>query len=156
MVKYCEFNSIDFSDINVVYDFIKAFIDYILTYTNINFFNDFYKYNIQFVLESPERTVRFFDCVAFDILFIDRIMEVRPFLALPINEVNLKDREFYKQFWISLIATQSIKPEFYYKHINIFLADKDLATCLRCSHKYCILTHTVKNMIYKKWFQVKE
>lgn len=46
MVKYGEFNSIDFSDINVVYDFIKAFIDYIPTYTNINFFNDFYKYNL--------------------------------------------------------------------------------------------------------------
>ena len=155
-INVTEFISINFTDIDSVYKFMKAFIDYIPTYPNVKFFIDFYRNNINFILESPERTVRYFNCIAFDKLIIESIIDVRPFLSLPINKVNLEDRKFYKLFWNSLIKTQKMKSEFYHKYPHVFLSDIDLAVCLKCSYVFYNLNSAFRNMIYHKWFQEKD
>ena len=156
LIKITNYSSIDFTDINVVYDFMKAFVDYIPTNTSIRLFIEFYNDNKSFILESPERTVRYFNGVVFDEIFINHIIEVRPFLSLPINKVNLKDRKFYKLFWNSLIMTQNMRPEFYHRYPHVFLSDIDLAACLKCSYIFYKLNSTFRNMIYHKWFQEKD
>ncbi|MBO5142082.1 MAG: hypothetical protein J6J11_03455 [Treponema sp.] len=156
LIKIANYSSIDFTDINVVYDFMKAFVDYIPTNTSIRLFIEFYNDNKSFILESPERTVRYFNCVVFDEIFINHIIEVRPFLSLPINKVNLKDRKFYKLFWNSLIMTQNMRPEFYHRYPHVFLSDIDLAACLKCSYIFYKLNSTFRNMIYHKWFKEKD
>lgn len=156
LVKCNDYSSIAFTDINVLYDFIKAFIDYIPTNANVKFFIKFYNDNKNFILESPERTVRYFNCVIFDEIFINHIIEVRPFLSLPINKVNLEDRKFYKLFWNSLIMTQNMRPEFYHRYPHVFLSDIDLAACLKCSYVFYNLNSVFRNMIYHKWFQEKD
>ena len=156
LIKITNYSSIDFTDINVVYDFMKAFVDYIPTNISIRLFIEFYNDNKSFILESPERTVRYFNGVVFDEIFINHIIEVRPFLSLPINKVNLKDRKFYKLFWNSLIMTQNMRPEFYHKYPHVFLSDIDLAACLKCSYIFYKLNSTFRNMIYHKWFQEKD
>lgn len=156
LIKIVNYSSIDFSDINVLYDFMKAFVDYIPTNTSIRLFIEFYNDNKSFILESPERTVRYFNCIVFDKLIIESIIDVRPFLSLPINKVNLEDRKFYKLFWNSLIMTQNMRPEFYHKYPHVFLSDIDLAACLKCSYIFYKLNSTFRNMIYHKWFQEKD
>lgn len=154
-LTYRNFKTIDFSDSNTVDNFIKAFIDYMPVICNKKIFCNFYKKYSKFVLESPERLIRFFTVIHFNEAFFKFFINSYPFLALPINNVSEKDKSLYRKFWSNIIETQDLNPSFYHAYLDVFLSDFDLASLLKSRKIFWKLASSYRNMILTKWRTLK-
>ncbi len=154
-LTYRNFKTIDFSNKNVVDNFLKTFIEYIPVICNKKLFCEFYKKHSKFILESPERLIRFFNIIQFNDAFFKFFIDSYPFLALSINNVNKKDKSLYKKFWVNVIETQNLSSSFYHAYPDVFLSDFEFASLLKNRSVFWKLAPSYRNMILSKWRNLK-